>query len=175
MDLALLRNMTRRELVASPALVARLNEQSAPYGLSLTMDGLRTLATRREEALANTGRVEFGEGVLPKLAEAFSSSPYLFQEDYAEALARLQAMFYRCKSEAQERIPDDALLAAMREAFDGLAGGSLDYLEETVLSELARVARGCAALVADAGYAVDGGIRELGNAFAQFGHGAAHF
>lgn len=54
-------------------------------------------------------------------------------------------MFYRCKSETHERISDSALLAAMRAAFDGLAGGSLNYLEETVLTELARVSRGCSA------------------------------
>lgn len=72
-------------------------------------------------------------------------SPYLFQEEYTEALARLQEMFYRCKSETHERISDSALLAAMRAAFDGLAGGSLNYLEETVLTELARVSRGCSA------------------------------
>ena len=130
-------------LAPSPALLARLNEQSAPHGLSLSMNDLHALAESRTEALQNTGRVEFGEGVLPKLVAAFSDSPYLFQEEYAESLARLQEMFYRCKSETHERISDDALLLAMREAFDGIAGGSLEYLEETVLTELARVVHGC--------------------------------
>ena len=130
-------------LSLSPALLARLNEQSAPHGLSLSMNDLHALAESRTEALQNTGRVEFGEGVLPKLVAAFADSPYLFQEEYAESLARLQEMFYRCKSETYERVSDDALLLAMREAFDGIAGGSLEYLEETVLTELARVVHGC--------------------------------
>ena len=94
----------RSQLCASPALLARLNAQGAPYGLSLSMGDLRALSDCRAQALQNTGRVEFGE-----------------------------------------RISDSALLAAMRAAFDGLAGGSLNYLEETVLTELARVSRGCSA------------------------------
>lgn len=135
----------RSQLCASPALLARLNAQGAPYGLSLSMGDLHALSDCRTQALQNTGRIEFGEGILEKIVAAFADSPYLFQEEYAEALARLQEMFYRCKSETHERISDSALLAAMRAAFDGLAGGSLNYLEETVLTELARVSRGCSA------------------------------
>ena len=104
----------RSQLCASPALLARLNAQGAPYGLSLSMGDLRALSDCRAQALQNTGRVEFGEGILEKIVAAFVDSPYLFQEEYTEALARLQEMFYRCKSETHERISDSALLAAKR-------------------------------------------------------------
>lgn len=133
------------QLSATPALLHKLNEKSAPYGLSLSMAGLASLCECRTEALKNSGRVEFGEGVLGKLVAAFADSPYLFQEDYVETLARLQAMFYQYKTETMERFSDDALLHAMREAFNGFAGGSLEYLEETVLFDLARTAHGAAA------------------------------
>ena len=51
-------------LSPSPALLARLNAQGAPYGLSLSMGDLRALSDCRAQALQNTGRVEFGEGIL---------------------------------------------------------------------------------------------------------------
>ena len=80
----------RSQLCVSPALLARLNAQGAPYGLSLSMGDLHALSDCRTQALQNTGRVEFGEGILEKIVAAFADSPYLFQEEYAEALARLQ-------------------------------------------------------------------------------------
>ena len=61
-------NQTRRAL-------AQCNEASARYGLVLSEAQMAALARRRSQALRSTGRVEFGEGVLPKLATAGSGWP----------------------------------------------------------------------------------------------------
>ena len=48
-----------------------------------------TLINKRFEALKNTGRIEFDEGILKKLIEAFCDSPYIMQNNYEETLEEL--------------------------------------------------------------------------------------
>ena len=55
---------------------------------------MEALAEGRERALADTGRVEFGDGILPALIDALCDSPYLQQSDWAETLLSAQAVFY---------------------------------------------------------------------------------
>lgn len=107
------------------------NEATEAYGLSLSDEQMRGLTTRRREALAATGRVEFGRGVLRELVAGFASSPYLVHETYEETIADLQDLFYRCKEEAEATggMADEDLIAAMRVAFDEEAHGATDVLE----------------------------------------------
>ena len=88
-----------------------------------------------------TGRIEFGEGVLKKLIRAFSDSPYLWQENYEESLLELQDAFYYFKKESEDYFSDDELISLMKDVFNGVAQGSLDYLIGTTLPELCRLAR----------------------------------
>ena len=85
--------------------------------------------------------MEFGKGVLEKLVYAFCDSDYIYQENYAETLARLQDIFYLYKNESMDELTDDELIDVMREAFDGECQGSLEYLEETCLEKFAREIR----------------------------------
>ena len=117
------------------------NAVTLRFGLTLTQPQMQALAERRFSALQETGRVEFEEGVLHKLALAFCDSPYLLQEEYADTLAALQDLFYYFKGEAEEAIPDDELIFAMKEMYDGRAQGSLDYLAGTSLEQLCRNVR----------------------------------
>ena len=96
---------------------------------------MEALAEGRERALADTGRVEFGDGILPALIDALCDSPYLQQSDWAETLLSAQAVFYHWKEEAGDLVPDRALLAFLRRAFDG-ARGAISYLEGFSLKEL---------------------------------------
>lgn len=116
------------------------NAQTARYQLTLSEAEIGMLLRAREDALRETGRVEFGESILPRLALALCDSPYISQADYAQTLAAVQALFYRCKTESGGRLTDSALLRLLRETFDGPAQGSLDYLAQTAL-EIARAAR----------------------------------
>ena len=116
------------------------NHRTARYGLTLTSEQMVVLAESRTQALQDTGRVELGEGILPRLIEVFCDSTNLHQADYAAALEALQAIFYRCKNEAGDLTPDEDILQLLRRAFDR-AGGSTDYLEGYPLAELARWVR----------------------------------
>lgn len=118
------------------------NTITGRFGLALSDDQIRALVAARFEALRDTGRVEFGGGVLKKLVYAFCDSPYLSQENYEETLSELQDAFYYFKNESEDRFTDDELIGFMKAVFDGVAQGSLDYLTGTSLEELCRAARG---------------------------------
>lgn len=109
------------QMQAALAELAECNALTAGWGLSLSPVQMRMLAECRRSALRDTGRVEFGGGVLKQLVRAFCASPYLDQENYADTLAQLQALFYHFKQESHDRIPDDELIAAMAQCFDGRA------------------------------------------------------
>jgi len=119
----------------------RCGPLAARYGLSLTRAQMELLLDAREDALRDSGRVEFGGGVLPLLVEAFCDSPYLSQQDYAETLARLQEAFYYFKSESGERLDDAELAGMMKDFFNGPCQGSLEALEDATAEELWREAR----------------------------------
>lgn len=112
-----------------------MNRRTIRYGLTLTQEQMAALADSQVRALRDTGRVELGSGILPRLIEAFCDSPNLHQADYAGTLETLQTVFYRLKNEAGDLTPDEDILKVLRRAFDR-AGGSADYLEGSTLAEL---------------------------------------
>lgn len=117
------------------------NEVSARYGLVLTDRQIQELVSCRAEVLRETGRVEFGGGILPKLIRAFCDSPYLEPSNYETVLAELQEAFYYFKNESLDRFTDDELMEAMVAVFHGRAQGSAEYLIGTSLEALCRYAR----------------------------------
>ncbi|MEG2001172.1 MAG: DUF6323 family protein [Evtepia sp.] len=117
------------------------NYFTGPVGLRLSETEIRTLAAQRVAALKETGRMEFGAGILKKLIQAFYDSPYLLQENYEATLIELQESFYFFKNESNDLISDDDLIAFMRCTFDDVAQGSLDYLASTSLQDLCKNAR----------------------------------
>ena len=131
---------TERALERTVAALVRCNEKTGPYGLRLSREEMTQLAQQRMAALEQTGRLEFGDGVLETLIETFQDSPNLHQGSYAETIGELQAQFYHFKNESRDRLTDEILLKAMREAFDR-AGGSLDDLAGTAMEDLCRWVR----------------------------------
>lgn len=121
--------------------IMEMNEKTAKYGLQLTEEETRLLVENRRESLREQQRIEFGEGILPKLIFTFCDSPYLQKEDYVETITRLQEIFYLYKNESMDELTDDELLETMKEAFDGECEGSLENLEDTALEEFARKIR----------------------------------
>lgn len=115
------------ELEKSLTQVNRLSEK---FGLSLSPGDAAMLVQKQAEALRETGRVEFGGSVLPKLARAFCDSPYIQPQDWAGTLAELQRLFYQFKSASDDCLEDDRLIAAMVSRFNGAAGGSLEALAD---------------------------------------------
>ena len=131
-------NIKKKQLIMN---IKKCNELTIKFGVSLSDEAIERLINRRFEALKNTGRIEFGEGILKKLIEAFCDSPYIMQNNYEETLEELQDIFYFFKGEAMEQISDDELIEFMKIDFDGKCQGSIEYLSGTSLEELCRGTR----------------------------------
>jgi len=131
----------RMQMLTAESELRDCNEFTARYGLTLSKAQIQGLVERRFGALKDTGRIEFGEGILKKLIYAFCDSPYITQENYEETILELQDSFYYFKNESMDSISDDELIEFMKAVFDGRAQGSLDYLSGTSLEELCRYAR----------------------------------
>ena len=129
-------------LSPSPAeACAVCNQISQPFGLALSEGAAQRLAVRRADALRETGRVEVGQGVLPKLVKAFCDSPYLDPHRYEETLGVLQALFYSFKGACHERLSDDELIGAMCLVYNEAAQGSLVFLADVSGTTLCQIAQ----------------------------------
>ena len=117
------------------------NELNQLYGLTLTETDIAELVELRRQALRNTGRVEFGGGILPKLIRVFCKSPYVDSYNYAATLGDLQEAFYYFRNESEDRFSDDELIEFMEQVFNGQAHGSTEVLTTISLEELCRWAR----------------------------------
>lgn len=117
-------------------VAAACNQATARYGLVLSESDVQALAVSRREALRDTGRVSFGDSLLPRLAQAFCGSPHIDRDNYVDTLAALQSFFYEMKNETRDAIPDDELIDCLRAAFDGRAHGELELLTELTAEEL---------------------------------------
>lgn len=121
--------------------LVRTNEAARRYGLSLSEQDARLILRERKHALAEQKRIEFGEGIAAKIIYEFCDSDYIQQSNYVETIIRLQEIFYLYKNEMQDEITDDELLHLMKEQFENLCFGDLDYLETTCLVGFAEAIR----------------------------------
>ena len=51
--------------------------------------------------------MEFGAGILGRIAEAFCDSPWISQEDYEQTLHEVTGLFYEFKNETMDIVSDD--------------------------------------------------------------------
>ena len=123
------------------AKVIETNQYTEQFGLILSEQDAQLILENRKRALREKNRVEFGEGIVPKLIYEFCDSVYIDQSNYAETLIRLQDIFYLYKNEMNDEITDDELLHVMKEQYEKLCFGDLDYLESTCLSDFAQAIR----------------------------------
>ncbi|MEY8392886.1 hypothetical protein D3Z36_11065 [Lachnospiraceae bacterium] len=133
------------------AQVLETNQYTKKFDLVLSKEDAKILAESRLDVLKKEQRIEFGQGILPAIIYAFCDSAYIMQDNYRDALMRLQEIFYLYKNEMLDEITDDELLEFMREQFENVCYGDFDYLEGTCLDIFAQAIR--------AGYA---GYRESG-------------
>lgn len=133
--LELLQNQTQL------AGVLETNQYTEKFGLSLSKQDAELILVNRLEVLKQQRRVEFGEGIVPKIIYEFCDSDYIEQDNYVETILRLQDIFHLFKNEMQDEITDDELLHLMKEQFENLCYGDLDYLEGTCLSNFAQAIR----------------------------------
>lgn len=121
--------------------VLACNEKTEIFGLTLLEKDAQELVAFRRDTLKESQRVEFGEGILPKLIFTFCDSQYINQSEYVETLSQLQEVFYLYKNEAMDAIPDDELLDFMKTQFEEICCGDIEYLRSTCLERFARAVR----------------------------------
>lgn len=109
--------------------VLETNRAAERYGLALT------------RVLREQKRVEFGEGIVPRIIDEFCDSDFIDRDNYADTVVRLQEIFYLYKNEMQDEVSDEELLHFMREQFEEICFGDLDYLEGTCLNIFAQAVR----------------------------------
>jgi hypothetical protein len=141
MDWNVLPALQQAQLTRRISQLNKSNDVSRRYGLSLSDAQIRALITAEEETLRACGRLEFGDGILPRLIDTFCDSPYINRDGYTDVLATLQELFYTYKNELDGALTDDELLEAMYRLFHGRAQGSIEYLENIATETLHKVLR----------------------------------
>ena len=121
--------------------ILQTNSYTERFGLTLSREDTELVLEERKKSLRKQRRVEFGEGILPKIIQEFCDSAYINQNNYVETLVELQDIFYLYKNEMQDEITDDELLHFMKEQFETVCFGDLEYLESTCLSNFAQAIR----------------------------------
>ncbi len=117
------------------------NQAAGKYGLILSEQDAALILEERKESLRKQERVEFGGGIVPKIIYEFCDSRYICQDNYVETLIRLQDIFYLFKNEMRDEITDDELLHFMKEQFEDICFGDLEYLEGTCLDIFSQAVR----------------------------------
>ncbi len=117
------------------------NEKSQHFGLALAPEQAKELVMYRNESLRKYQRVEFGKGILEELIFQFCDSQYINQDNYLDTLKKLQEIFYLFKNETQEKMSDSELLNFMKEQFETVCYGDLEYLSTTCLARLSQAIR----------------------------------
>ncbi|PKM95958.1 MAG: hypothetical protein CVU84_03930 [Firmicutes bacterium HGW-Firmicutes-1] len=117
------------------------NEKTKKFGLVLTEEEVKSLMVCRKDSLKENQRIEFGEGILADLIYAFCDSQYLSQDNYVDTLAQLQEIFYLYKNESQDELTDAELIDFMRNQFEEICFGDVEYLRGTCLERFARAIR----------------------------------
>ncbi|MDR0294295.1 MAG: DUF6323 family protein [Oscillospiraceae bacterium] len=118
--------------------IIKCNDYTERFGLTLTQAQAAELVETRSLSLRDSGRIEFGGGVIDKMIKAFCDSPYISMQNYAQTLHELIEIFYYYKNETLDLIGDDDLIQFMKSAFDGVCQGSIDLLSGRELYRLAK-------------------------------------
>jgi len=123
------------------AEIIETNQAAKKYGLVLNEEEAGLILEERCSTLKEQKRVEFGEGITPRIIYEFCDSSFIDQNNYVNTIIRLQEIFYLYKNEMQDEITDAELLHFMREQFENICFGDLEYLEGTCLNIFAQAIR----------------------------------
>lgn len=123
------------------AKVMNSNQYTEQFGLRLSQQDAQLILDSRLDELRTQRRVEFGEGIATKIIRVFCDSNYIDQNNYVDTIIRLQEIFYLYKNEMNDEITDDELLHLMKEQYEELCFGDLEYLETTCLANFAQAIR----------------------------------
>lgn len=122
------------------ALIA-CNDETEKYGLKLTLEEAKELVVSRNVSLRDHKRIEFSKSILEKLIYNFCDSQYIMQDNYSNTLMELQDIFYLFKNESEDKLTDEELIHFMKEQFETICTGDMDYLADTCLERFAQAIR----------------------------------
>ena len=123
------------------AKLVETNSATQQFGLVLSEQDAKIILEERKYSLAEEKRIEIKEGIAKKIILEFCDSEYIDQNNYVDTIIRLQQIFYLYKNEMQDEITDDELLHLMKEQYELICFGDLEYLEGTGLSNFAQAIR----------------------------------
>ena len=103
--------------------------------ITLTPKEAYELAAAEASAYNDSGRVFFGESVLPIMITSFSQSSYLPKEQ-SDFFAELAEIFAYMKNETHDNLSDRAVIAKMYALREQKSGGSLEMLRSLIEEEL---------------------------------------
>ncbi len=121
--------------------VMAANQKTERHGLVLSEQDAELILEEKNNVLREQRRVEFGEGITARIIDEFCDSDFVDQNNYVQTVIRLQEIFYLYKNEMNDEITDDELLHLMKEQFELICFGDLDYLEGTCLNIFAQAIR----------------------------------
>lgn len=108
----------------------RVNGITNEYGLVLTVKEVNRLSEAVSGALRESGRIEIGEGIMPVLAEEFSSSVFVNIDNYAEVLEELVYVFFNVKTALCDKIADRELVRILKDFYENKAYGSVEIMRD---------------------------------------------
>lgn len=114
------------------------NDDAVRYGLSLTPDEAHELTVYNASELKSYGRIEIGQGILPKIIRAVCHSQSLWPENYADTLTELVDAFYIIKEDTLDRISDDCIIEHLADALDRGLTNAEDILMDQQINALCK-------------------------------------
>lgn len=133
-----LENLNRQLLIEQ---IHGTNQYTEKFGLKLSGKDTQILIAEKMNTLKEERRVEFGQSILPQIIYTFCDSSYITQDNYLDTIIRLQEIFFYYKNEMYDEISDEELLNFMKEQFEDVCFGDLEYLETTCLEIFAEAIR----------------------------------
>lgn len=110
---------------AAESLRTIINSHLVSAGITITASEATDLAMHRDLCLLDNERIEFGTPAVVAIAKELALSSCLKTCDAADALTRLQEVFYRTRDELSVEVPDSEIIEAICHCFDEL-GSAFD-------------------------------------------------
>lgn len=132
MKLSIINNQTKIE----KSKILNCNKFLQNYGISLSQQDAEQIIEKRIETLRQTKRIELGEWVVEKIIKEFCDSAYISQDNFVSTVYELIDIFYYYKNETNDLVSDEEIIKFMREYYDSLAHGDLEYLAGTIMEKM---------------------------------------
>ncbi len=110
--------------------LTELNGVISEYGLFLSVKQVNELAFAVQKALRESNRIEIGSGIMPVIAEEFSNSVFINQENYVSVLKEIISLFFKVKTAVCDSISDKNLVRLIKDYYENKAFGSVELMSE---------------------------------------------